>query len=61
MSLASPATLYLNKDTKITLGPNGPTVDAYVAVKFSPKFDDKLSEELEQGVATADKYLNHEN
>lgn len=61
VSLASPATLYLNKDTKITLGPNGPTVDAYVAVKFSPKFDDKLSEELEQGVATADKYLNHEN
>lgn len=60
VSLALPATLYLNKNTKITLGSNGPTVDSYVAVKFSPKFDEKLNEELEQGVATADKYLNHE-
>ena len=60
VSLALPATLYLNKNTKITLGSNGPTVDSYVAVKFSPKFDEKLNEELEQCVATADKYLNHE-
>lgn len=60
VSLALPATLYLNKNTKITLGSNGPTVDSYVAVKFSPKFDEKLNEELEQGVATADKYLNRE-
>lgn len=60
VSLALPATLYLNKNTKITLGSNGPTVDSYVTVKFSPKFDEKLNEELEQGVATADKYLNHE-
>lgn len=60
VSLALPATLYLNKNTKITLGSNGPTVDSYVAVKISPKFDEKLNEELEQGVATADKYLNHE-
>ena len=60
VSLALPATLYLNKNTKITLGSNGPTVDSYVAVKFSPKFDEKLNEGLEQGVATADKYLNHE-
>lgn len=60
VSLALPATLYLNKNTKITLGSNGPTVDSYVAVKFSPKFDEKLNEELEQGVATADEYLNHE-
>lgn len=60
VSLALPATLYLNKNTKITLDSNGPTVDSYVAVKFSPKFDEKLNEELEQGVATADKYLNHE-